>query len=211
MQLYGSKMAPNSDRVEMFLQEKGIELPFVQINLMQGEHHQDEYKAIAPNRKVPSLVLDDGTVIRESVAICRYFEEIQPEPPLFGVGAVQRAQVEMWQRLMELELMMPIAMTFRHGHPAGAMLEKPQIPQLAQSQRIVAEKRIKVLNKELDGRRFLLGDDFTIADITAYIALGFGRISKLSPDPEQHPEVVRYLQDIAQRPSAKALRAGAAA
>lgn len=211
MQLYGSKMAPNSDRVEMFLHEKGITLPIVQLNLMAGEQHGDEYKAIAPNRKVPSLVLDDGTVIRESVAICRYFEEIQPEPPLFGVGAVQRAQVEMWQRLMELELMLPIAMTFRHGHPAGAMLEKTQIPEMAQTQRIYAEKRIKVLNKELADRRFLLGDDFTIADITAYIGLGFGRISKLTPDPEQHPHVVRYLKEIAARPSAQALRAEKAA
>ncbi len=210
MKLYGSRMAPNSDRVEMFLAEKGIELPLIQLNLMAGEHHSTEYKAIAPNRKVPCLVLDDGTAIRESVAICRYFEEIQPEPPLFGTGAVERAQVEMYQRLMELELMMPIAMCFRHGHPAGAALEKPQIAELAQAQRVVAEKRMKVLNKELADREFLVGERFSIADITAYIALGFGRVSKLLPNQEEHPHVLRYQAAIAARPSAQALRARAA-
>ncbi len=210
MKLYGSRMAPNSDRVEMFLAEKGIDLPIIQLNLMAGEHYSDDYKAIAPNRKVPCLVLDDGTAIRESVAICRYFEEIQPEPALFGTGAVERAQVEMYQRLMELELMMPIAMCFRHGHPAGAALEKPQIPELAQAQRVVAEKRIKVLNKELADREFLVGGRFSIADITAYIALGFGRVSKLTPNEDEHPHVVRYLAAIAARPSAQQLRAKAA-
>ncbi len=208
MQLFGSYRAPNSDRVEMFLAEKGIDLPITPLNLMAGEQHGDAYRAIAPNRKVPCLVLDDGTAIRESIAICRYFEEIQPDPPLFGIGAVQRAQVEMWQRLMELELMMPIAMTFRHGHPAGAALEKPQIPEVATTQRLIAEKRIKVLNKELDGRDYLLGDDFTVADITAYIALGFGRISKLVPNEQEHPNVLGYVERIASRPSAQALRAG---
>lgn len=210
MKLYGSKQAPNSDRVEMFLAEKGIDLPITQINLMKGEHYSDEYRAIAPNRKVPCLVLDDGTAIRESIAICRYFEETQPEPPLFGTSAVEKAQVEMWQRLMEMELMMPIAMTFRHGHPAGAALEKPQFPDFAQAQRAVAEKRIKVLNKELADRQWLLGDTFSVADITAFISLGFGRISKLSPDPQAHPNVVRYMQDVQARPSAQVLRKEAA-
>ncbi|ORE88454.1 glutathione S-transferase [Oceanococcus atlanticus] len=211
MLLYGSKMAPNSDRVEMYLHEKGVEIPFRQIELMKGEHHAEEYKSIAPNRKVPALVLDDGTVIRESIAICRYIEELHPQPPLFGATPVQRAQVEMYQRIMELELMMPIAMTFRHGHPAAKALEPIQVNDFAELQRTVALKRIKVLNKELADREFLLGDDFTVADITAYIGLGFGRISKIAPDEQEHPHVVRYLKTIAARPSAQALRAGAGA
>lgn len=211
MLLYGSKMAPNSDRVEMYLHEKGIEIPFRQIELMKGEHRGDEYKAIAPNRKVPALVLDDGTVILESIAICRYIEELNPQPPLFGTTPVERAQVEMYQRIMELELMMPIAMAFRHGHPAAKALEPLQVTDFAELQRTVALKRIKVLNKELAEREYLVGDQFTVADITAYIAMGFGRISQIGPDADEHPHVVRYLKAIAARPSAQALRAGAAA
>jgi glutathione S-transferase len=207
MQLYGSKMAPNSDRVEMFLHEKGIDLPITPINLMAGEQHADRYKDIAPNRKVPCLVLDDGTAIRESIAICRYFEEIQPEPALFGSGAVQRAQVEMWQRLMELELLMPIAMSFRHTHPGAKVLEPIQLPEFGALQHAAAMKRIGVLNKELADREWLLGEVFTVADITAYIALGFGKICKLKPDAQAHPHVIRYLEQIKQRPSAKAARA----
>lgn len=206
MLLYGSKMAPNSDRVEMFLHEKGVKIPFHQLELMKGEHHSDEYKAIAPNRRVPALVLDDGAVIRESIAICRYIEELNPEPALFGRNPLERAHVEMYQRLMELELMMPIAMAFRHGHPAAKALEPVQIQEFADTQREVAMKRIKVLNKELTDKEFLLGDYFSVADISAYISLGFGRISKLGPNPEEHPNVVRYMGAIAARPSAVALR-----
>ncbi len=206
MQLYGSKRAPNSDRVEMFLYEKGIELPITQVNLMAGEHHAEAYKAIAPNRRVPCLVLDDGTAIRESVAICRYFEELHPEPALFGTGALQAAQVEMWQRLMEFELMLPVAMSFRHTHPAAKALEKVQFTEFGQAQHALAQKRIAVLNKELADRQWLAAGGFSIADITAYIALGFGKLTKLAPDPQAHPHVLRYLADIQARPSAIRLR-----
>mgnify|MGYP000548381296 CR=1 FL=1 len=206
MELYGSKLAPNSDRVEMFLAEKGVEIPFHGLNLMKGEHYQDSYRKLAPNRRVPCLVLDDGTAIRESIAICRYIEELHPEPCLFGDTALERAQVEMWQRLMEMELMMPIAMSFRHGHPGGKMLENPQIPEYGAAQQQVALKRIKVLNKELADRQFLLGDTFCVADITAYIALGFGKIVKIRPSVEEHPNVMRYMETIAARPSAQAIR-----
>lgn len=184
MKLYGSHMAPNSDRVILFLAEKGIGVPFEAIDLMKGEHYADGYRNLAPNARVPALQLDDGTVIRESIAICRYFEEVQPEPPLMGRTALEKAQIEMYQRLMELELMMPIAMCFRHGHPAGAALEKPQIAQLAEVSRPRAEKRLAVLNKELAGKDYVAGD-FSIADITAFIAIGFGRVSKIAPAADQ--------------------------
>lgn len=206
MLLYGSKMAPNSDRVEMFAYEKGIELPFRQLELMKGEHRSEEYRAISPNRRVPALVLDDGTVIRESIAICRYLEEIQPEPALLGRNPVERAHVEMYQRIMELELMLPIAMSFRHGHPAGKMLEPVQLPEFGALQKEIAIKRLKVLNKELADKQFLLGDYFCVADITAYISLGFARISKITPNAEEHPHVLRYLESIKSRPSAVKLR-----
>ncbi len=203
MKLYGSYMAPNSDRVTLFLAEKGIDVPFVPIDLMKGEHYSESYRRkIAPNARVPALELDDGTVIRESVAICRYFEEIQPEPALMGRNPVEKAQIEMWQRLMELELMMPIAMCFRHGHPAGAALEKPQISELAQVSRERAEKRLQVFNKELQGKEYIAGD-FSIADITAFLSIGFARISKLAPG-EDLTNIHAWMQRMLARPGISA-------
>ncbi|MEN8719509.1 MAG: glutathione S-transferase family protein [Oceanococcaceae bacterium] len=200
MKLYGSHMAPNSDRVVLFLAEKGLSVPFVPVDLMQGEHYAKEYRErIAPNARIPALELDDGTVLRESVAICRYFEEIQPAPALMGTTALERAQVEMYQRLMEMELMMPIAMCFRHGHPAGAKLENPQIAQLAEVSRPRAEKRLAVLNKELADREYLAGA-FSIADITAFVAINFARASKIAPLPE-HTHIQAWMQRMLQRPA----------
>lgn len=199
MKLYGAHRAINSDRVTLFLAEKGVDVVFVPLNLMAGEHYAPEYrKAVAPNARVPALQLEDGTVIRESVAICRYFEELHPETALFGRGALQKAQVEMWQRLMELELMMPIAMAFRHGHPAAAAIEKPQIPEFAQVSKQRAEKRLEVLNKELADREFLAGE-FSIADITAYLSIGFAKLAKIRP-PEEATHIQEWMQRVAQRP-----------
>lgn len=198
--LYGARMAISSDRVELFLAEKGIEVEFVPVNLMAGEHYSEDYRRrIAPNARVPALELDDGTVLRESVAICRYFEASQPEPALFGGTPLEQARVEMWQRLMELELLMPIAMAFRHGHPAAKALEQPQIAEHAAVQKQRAEKRIGVLDKELAGRDYLAGD-FSIADITAFLAIRFGRLSKIAPEPG-HAAVQAWMERVAARPA----------
>lgn len=198
MKLYGSHGAPNSDRVILFLAEKGISFPFVRVDLMAGEQYGEYRNSIAPNARVPALELDDGTVIRESVAICRYFEETEPEPALMGRNPLEKAEVEMWQRIMELELMFPIAMCFRHGHPAGAKLEQPQISEYAQVSRERAEKRLTVLNVELANRDYIAGD-FSIADITAFVGVGFGRVSKLLPAPELS-NVHAWLQRVQARP-----------
>ena len=176
MKLYDTQLAPNPMRVRIFLAEKGIDVPTEQVNLMQGEHRSDDYRKVAPNMKVPALELDDGTILLETVAICRYFEEIQPEPPLFGTTPLEKAQVEMWQRRMELELFFPTAMTFRHLHPAGAALEG-QIAEFGETQKAIALKRRAILDKELEGKEFIAGDRFSIADITAFCAVGFGKIS----------------------------------
>ena len=202
MKLYGSHMAPNSDRVILFLAEKGIEdIPFEAINLMKGEHYAEDYRQMVPNARVPALQLDDGTVIRESVAICRYFEETHPEPLLMGRTPMEKAQVEMYQRLMEMELMMPIAMCFRHGHPAGAALENPQIAQMAEVSRPRAEKRLAVLNKELADREYLAGE-FSIADITAFIAVGFGRVARIAPTADQS-NIQAWMERMMARPGIK--------
>src|SRR5271165_4736005 len=129
MKLYDSKMAPNPRRARIFLAEKGISVPTEQVDMMQMQHKTPEYTAINPLQRVPALALDDGTVITESIAICRYFEALQPDPPLFGRGALETALVEMWNRRAELHLFLPVSNVFRHLHPAMAQMEVPQVPE----------------------------------------------------------------------------------
>src|SRR5215475_2149064 len=129
MKLYDGGRAPNPRRTRIFLAEKGIKLPIEQVDLGHMEQKSAAYVAINPLMRVPALVLDDGTVLTESIAICRYFEALQPDPPLFGRGALEQAKVEMWNRRLELDLLLPIAQVFRHQHPAMAAFEQPQVPQ----------------------------------------------------------------------------------
>jgi len=128
MKLYDSRMAPNPRRVRIFLAEKGIEVPTEQVDMMAKQHLTPEYTAINPLQRMPALALDDGTIISESIAICRYFEALRPQPPLFGTGAREIAIVEMWNRRCELNLLFPVAQVFRHSHPAMKELEVPQVP-----------------------------------------------------------------------------------
>ena len=127
MKLYNGRFAPNARRVRMFLAEKGIDAPLVEVDLAKLEQRSPSFTTLNPFQRIPALELDDGTVIAESMAICRYFEELHPEPPLFGVGALERATVEMWQRRLELSLLVPVAQAFRHAHPAMAAMETPQV------------------------------------------------------------------------------------
>src|SRR5690606_20593224 len=127
MKLYDGGRAPNPRRVRIFLAEKGIEVPLVPIDMGAMGHRSPEAASRNPLRRLPVLALDDGTIITESVAICRYFEEVQPEPPLFGTGPVGKAKVEMWQRRMELNFLGAVANAFRHLHPAMKEWEVPQI------------------------------------------------------------------------------------
>jgi glutathione S-transferase len=117
----------NPRRVRIFLAEKQISVPFEEVDLMAGALRTPQFTGLNPMQRVPVLVLDDGTAICESVAICRYFEEVQPEPALFGRGAVGRAEVEMWNRRVELGLFGAVASVFRHLHPKMSHLEVPQV------------------------------------------------------------------------------------
>jgi glutathione S-transferase len=151
---------------------------------------------------VPILELDDGTVIAETVAICRYFEEKQPEPPLFGTGALERALVEMWQRRMELEVALPIMQTFRNTHA----FFKGRIPQVAEYGEVCrksAESRLRWLDGELADRPFVAGQRYTIADITALVGIDFGRVTQIRIQPEQK-NLQRWYDAVSTRPSAKA-------
>jgi glutathione S-transferase len=203
MKLYSSPFAPNARRVRVFLAEKGIDVPKVDVDLARLDQRSEGFSALNPFQRVPVLELDDGVVLCESIAICRYFEEIQPDPPLFGVGALERAQVEMWQRRLELGLMLHIANAFRHSHPHMAEMEKPQIAELAQSSKPKALAAMAHVDRELVDRPFIVGDRFSIADITGMVALDFARTARIAL-PEELANLRRWHADLSARPSAKA-------
>jgi glutathione S-transferase len=202
VKLYDSAMAPNPRRVRIFLAEKGIEVPSVQIDIGKAENREPPFLEKNPMGGVPVLELDDGTYLAESVAICRYFEEVQPEPPLLGSDARDRALVEMWQRRMELEVALPIMQCFRNTHDFfKGRIE--QVPEYGEVCRRSAEKRLAWLDGELANREFVAGDRFTIADITALVGIDFGRVTKIRIAPEQK-NLQRWHEAVSSRPSAKA-------
>jgi glutathione S-transferase len=202
MKIYDSHNAPNPRRVRMFLAEKGIEVPYEQVDIGQRVNRGADFQKINPLSTVPVLELDDGTYISESVAICRYFEELQPEPPLFGADAKQRALVEMWNRRMEFNILQPIADSFRQRHDFFKGRIR-QVPEYAEVQRLNADDGLAWLDRELAAHRFIAGDQFSIADITAMIAIDFARVSKISIKPEQ-TNLARWHAEVSARPSAKA-------
>ncbi len=202
MKIYDSTLAPNPRRVRIFLAEKGIEVPYEQINLAKAENRSPEFLKINPMGGIPVLELDDGTHIAESVAICRYFEEQQPEPPLMGTDAKDRAVVEMWQRRMELNVLLLTAQTFRNTHE----FFKGRIPQVAEYGEVcrkAAESSFKWLDGELAKREFVAGDRYTIADVTALCGIDFGRVSGIKIAPDQK-NLERWHETVSARPSAKA-------
>lgn len=203
MLLYDTKVAPNPRRVRIFLAEKGVTVPTTNVDLGKMEHRSDAYSRVNALQRTPSLVLDDGTTIAKSVAICRYFEELHPEPPLFGVGALGKAMVEMWQRRLELNLMMPTAMVFRHTHPAMAALEVPQIAQVAETNRPRVLDFLAILDAHLAGSRFAAGETYSIADITGLVGMDFLRLARIQPPPELK-NLARWHGELSARPSATA-------
>ena len=202
MQLYDSAMAPNPRIVRVYLAEKGIEVPKVQVDIAAAENRQPEYLAKNPMGGLPMLELDDGTYIAETIAICRYFEEQQPEPALFGTDAKDKAVVEMWRRRMELEVAVPIMQTFRNTHE----FFKGRIPQVAEWGEVMREaatKRLEWLDSVLADREWIAGERFTIADITAMVGIDFGRPSKIRIADDQK-NLTRWHEAASSRPSAKA-------
>ena len=203
MKLYDGGRAANPRRTRIFLAEKGLKLPTQQVDLGSLEQMKSGYAAINPLKRVPALVLDDGTVLTESVAICRYFEALHPEPPLFGLGALGVARVEMWNRRLELNLLFAVAHVFRHTHPAMKPMEVPQVPAWAEANKPRILDFLEIVNRELENNRFITGDAFTIADITGLVALDFMKPAKLSvPDDLAH--VRRWHAELIARPSAAA-------
>lgn len=203
MKLYDTLLAPNPRRVRWFMAEKGIDdIEVVTLSLMNGEQRAPDYVAKAGLPLVPTLELDDGTVIGESVAICRYLESRYPEPNLFGATPEETAIIEMWTRRAELMVAHPMMIGVRHTHPAMAALEQ-QNTAMGEYSRDSALKALKFFDRRLEGRDWIAADRITIADIIAFIGLDFARMIKVKP-PEDLPNVVRWHAAMSARPAAKA-------
>jgi glutathione S-transferase len=209
MKLYDYPPAPNPRRVRIFLAEKGIEVPTETVDLRAREQHAPEYLTINPLAAVPALELDDGTIICESIAICRYFEMIQPEPRLMGTDPEDTALVEMWQRRVELGGMAAAGEAFRNATPAfkdralPGVAKVPQIAELAERGRERLPRFFAFLDEALAERPFIAGERFTIADITGLVTIDFAGWSKIAPDPAL-TNLANWYERVSSRPSAKA-------
>ena len=203
MKLYDGGRAPNPRRMRIFLAEKGIEVPLVPVDMSAMEHKSAAITALNPFQRLPILELDDGTILTESVAISRYFEELHPDPALFGKGALGKARVEMWNRRVELYFMAAVTAAFRHTHPAMVEWEIPQVQEWGEANRPKALQYMKIMDDQLADNMFIAGDDYSIADITLLVAVDF-----LKPAKVQMPEELQYLRRwhaaVSSRPSARA-------
>jgi glutathione S-transferase len=202
MKIYDYKLAPNPRRVRVFLAEKGLKVPLEEIDIMKGVNRQPPFLAKNPLGGIPVLELDDGRLLTESVAICRYFEVLHPEPALFGTGAFEMATVEMWNRRIELALFVPVGMVWAHLHELTKTRIK-QIPEVGEQSRKVVEARYRWLDEELANRPFLAGEKYSIADITLLIVIDFAKFNNISIQPDQK-NLARWHQSVSSRPSAAA-------
>lgn len=203
MKIIEQARAPNPRRVRIFLAEKGIEVASEPIDMMAKETKTVAFAALNPLQQIPVLVLDDGTAISESIAICRYFEETHPEPALMGRTPLEKATIEMWQRRMELALLAPVAQVFRHSHPAMAAIEVPQVAAWAEVNKPRAAETLRMLDRELATRAFIAGDGYSVADITALVAIDFMKPAKLAR-PDGLDNLARWYGEVSTRPSAAA-------
>ena len=203
MKLYDGGRAPNPRRVRIFLAEKGLNIPTEQVDLGKLEQRTQAYAAINPMRRVPALVLDDGTVIAESVAICRYFEALHPDPPLFGRTALEIATIEMWSRRAELYLYLPVSSVFQHLHPAMKVMVDPQVPAWGEANKPRVFEFLRFLDGELKTRAFVAGDTYSNADITTLVAVDFMRVSKMTV-PDELAHLRAWHAKVLARPSAAA-------
>ncbi|MGB7286710.1 MAG: glutathione S-transferase [Salaquimonas sp.] len=201
MKLYDGGRAPNPRRVQIFLKEKGIEIERVQMDINALEPRSESYSKLNPTKTVPALELDDGAVISETIAICRYFEELHPEPNLFGTTALEKAQIEMWQRRVELYFLLPVAFAFRHLHPGAKTIEPVQIAEWGEMNKVRAAKFMELLEAQLSKSEFIAGDRFTVADITLLTGCQFLRPARIEI-PTEMIHLTEWFAKAAARPSA---------
>lgn len=203
MKLYNHPMAPNPRRVRIFLAEKGIQLPTEEVDLLAGQQRVPEFLAKNPSGGVPVLELDDGSCLSESVAICRYLEGLHPEPNLMGRDPREQAEIEMWNRRMEFELFSAVGQVVRNTHPMMKQFFQ-QFPEYGEAQRPLVQRRLERMDRDLASRSFVAGDRFTIADITALVAIDIaGRMADIAIAP-QFTHLARWHQAVSSRPSAAA-------
>ena len=200
MKLYSSKFAPNPRKVLIYLKEKNIsDIEIIDIDLGKLEHKTPEYKAIAPNSRVPSLQLDDGTVILETTAMCRSLECLYPEPNMFGESPIEIASIEMWYSRVSFELMMPLMHGFRHTHPHMSAMEN-QNEEYGLAQRKLGIKELENYDTIIQSREFIAGDRFTYADLQMVTSLQFlVRLNKLNI--EDYGNLNEYIIQVSSRPS----------
>lgn len=203
MKLYDYKAGPNPRRVRIFLAEKGIEVPLVHTDIIKREQKAPAFLAKNPIGSIPVLELDDGTCISESVAICRYFEAMHPQPPLFGTTPFEIAQIEMWLRRVELNLMVPTGMVWIHGHPLTARLIK-QIPAAAEQNRKRVEIGYGLLNDQLADNQFVAGPDYSVVDAVLLATLDFANGLVGVPYDLGLVHLKRWHEEASARPSATA-------
>ena len=197
--------APNPRRVHIYLAEKGIEIPFEKVDMLKRANRTPEFlEKVNRMGGLPVLELDDGSHIAESVSICRYFEGLHPDPPLFGAGPREQARIDMWIRRMELNFMMPVGMVWLHGSPLTRSVVEHQIAEVADQYRKVVARLFALLDDELRRRPWVAGADFTMADIVGFTTLDFAeKLNDLHPR-EEHTALLAWRDACAERPSASA-------
>jgi glutathione S-transferase len=194
--------APNPRRVRIFLAEKGIDLPRVRVKLHKREHKSPEHRARNSLGQVPTLELDDGTMISESVSICRYLDRLHPGPPMFGATPLEEAQVDMMIRRVEFQIMTPVGMFWRHAHPLTAPL-LTQYREFGESNRELYARSCAWLDREIAGRAFIAGDAYTMADIIALTTIDFATFTGLEL-PEDCTTLRAWRERVSARESAAA-------
>ncbi len=182
--------------------EKGIDIEYEQLDIMAGDQKSERMTGLNPMQRIPVLILDDGTAISETISICRYFEALQPDPPLMGTTPLEKATIDMWLRRVEEKLLMCVAHVLRHTNPRMASLEVPQVPEWGEANRAKVEWMLDVLEKELANRDYIAGDAFSLADITALVGVDFMRVVKMKLGERNNLQ--RWHDRVSARPSASA-------
>jgi glutathione S-transferase len=204
MIFYNSPMpAPNPRRVRIFAAEKGIALPTQDVSLLKREHKSAEFLALNPLGQTPTLKLDDGSIITESVAICRYLEALQPDPPLFGADAKSIGQIDMWSRRVEMLLGAPVGMIWVHTHPLTAAIVPERFPEFGESNRPRVRAAMALCNEALGQTEFLAGDYFSMADINLLCTIDFAGFIGL-PIADDLDKLRGWHARVSARPSAAA-------
>jgi glutathione S-transferase len=209
MQLYDFGPAPSGQRVRAFLAEKGLKVPITELNVREGQQFKEPFATLNPFNCVPFLQLDDGSVIAESVSICRYLEELNPEPSLFGRSAKERATIDMWNRRVELDGLMPILHAVRNRLPAfngrvipGTRTDLPQLPAMVERGREMLDVLLGRLDPHLSGEEYIAGPAVSIADISGYFMMNMAK--RLDPDIDaRFPNVARWHKAFSARPSTR--------